>query len=118
MITKFTEPNPATGYKRVPLTDEALSSMDAASNANTTNSKYNIAFPVPNKESMYGAATYIGVFEADKGGSPTIAAKLSEPQTLGLKATLVIYKNDFTATLKATDTTTNTTTDTTSNAAG
>ena len=107
VITKFTEPNPATGYKRVPLTDEALSSMDAASGAQIKNGTYNIAFPVPNKESMYGAATYIGVFEVDKGGEPTIAAKLSQPQTLGLKATLVIYKNDFTATLEATDTASN-----------
>ena len=107
VITKFTEPNPATGYKRVPLTDEALSSMDAASGAQIKNGTYNIAFPVPNKESQYGAATYIGVFEADKGGEPTIAAKLSQPQSLGLKATLVIYKNDFTATLEATDTASN-----------
>ena len=107
VITKFTEPNESTGYKRVPLTEEALSAMDSASGAKITNSKYNIAFPVPNKESQYGAATYIGVFEKEKGGSPTIAAKLSEPQTLGLKATLVVYKNDFTATLTATDTASN-----------
>ena len=107
VITKFTEPNSSTGYKRVPLTEEALSAMDSASNAKITNSKYNIAFPVPNKESQYGAATYIGVFETEKGGEPTIAAKLSEPQTLGLKATLVLYKNDFTAMLTATDTASN-----------
>ena len=107
VITNFTEPAPSTGYKRVPLTDEALSSMDAASGAQIKNSKYNIAFPVPNKESQYGAAAYIGVFEKDKDGSPTIAAKLSQPQTLGLKATLVIYKNDFTAKLEATDTASN-----------
>ena len=106
-ITKFTEPNELTGYKRVPLTEEALSAMDSASGAKITNSKYNIAFPVPNKESQYGTATYIGVFETEKGGNPTIAAKLSEPQALGLKATLVIYKNDFTATLTATDTASN-----------
>ena len=107
VITNFTEPDPSTGYKRVPLTEEALSAMDSASNAKITNSKYNIAFPVPNKESQYGAAVYIGVFEKDKGGNPTIAAKLREPQTLGLKATLVIYKNDFTAKLEATDTASN-----------
>ena len=107
VITNFTEPNESTGYKRVPLTEEALSAMDAASGAKTTNSKYNIAFPVPNKDSQYGSATYIGVFEADKGGSPTIAAALSAPQALGLKATLVLYKNDFTATLTATDTASN-----------
>ena len=106
-ITKFTEPNELTGYSRVPLTDEALSSMDTASGAQITNSKYNIAFPVPNKESEYGAATYIGVFEVPKGGTPTIAVKLSQPQTLGLKATLVVYKNDFTAKLTATDTASN-----------
>ena len=106
-ITNFTEPDESTGYKRVPLTEEALSAMDSASNAKITNSKYNIAFPVPNKESQYGTATYIGVFETEKGVSPTIAAKLSAPQTLGLKATLVIYKNDFTATLTATDTASN-----------
>ena len=81
--------------------------MDSASGAKITNSKYNIAFPVPNKESQYGTATYIGVFETEKGGLPTIAAKLSEPQALGLKATLVLYKNDFTATLTATDTASN-----------
>ena len=106
-ITKFTEPNESTGYKRVPLTDEALSSMDAASGAQIKNGTYNIAFPVPNKESQYGAATYIGVFETERGGSPTIAAKLSEPQTLGPKSTLVLYKNDFTATMTATDTASN-----------
>lgn len=107
VITKFTEPAESTGYKRVPLTEAALSEMDRASGAKITNSKYNIAFPVPNKESQYGAATYIGVFETEKGGNPTIAAKLSAPQALGLKATLVIYKNDFTATLTATDTASN-----------
>ena len=107
VITKFTEPAESTGYKRVPLTEEALSAMDSASGAKTTNSKYNIAFPVPNKDSQYGSATYIGVFEVDKGGTPTIAAALSEPQTLGPKSTLVIYKNDFTATLTATDTASN-----------
>ena len=107
VIAKFTEPNSSTGYKRVPLTEEALSAMDSASGAKIKNSTYNIAFPVPNKESQYGTATYIGVFEQDEGGNPTIAAKLSEPQALGLKATLVIYKNDFTATLKATDTASN-----------
>lgn len=107
VITKFAEPAEATGYKRVPLTEEALSEMDRASGAKITNSKYNIAFPIPNKESQYGAATYIGVFETPRGGEPTIAAKLSEPQTLGPKSTLVIYKNDFTATLTATDTASN-----------
>ena len=107
VITKFTEPAKSTGYNRVPLTEEALSEMDRASGAKITNSKYNIAFPIPNKESQYGSAVYIGVFETDIGGEPTIAAKLSEPQTLGPKSTLVLYKNDFTATLKATDTTSN-----------
>ena len=106
-ITKFTEPNDLTGYKRVPLTEEALSAMDSASGAQIKNSTYNIAFPVPNKDSQYGTATHIGVFEREKGGNPTIAAKLSAPQDLGLKATLVLYKNDFTATMTATDTASN-----------
>ena len=106
-ISNFTEPDASTGYKRVPLTDEALSSMDAASGAQIKNGTYNIAFPVPNKESQYGTATHIGVFEVATGGTPTITAALSAPQTLGLKATLVIYKNDFTATLTATDTASN-----------
>ena len=106
-ITNFTEPAPSTGYKRVPLTDEALSSMDAASGAQIKNGTYNIAFPVPNKESQYGTATHIGVFEVATGGTPTITAALSAPQTLGLKSTLVLYKNDFTATLTATDTASN-----------
>ena len=106
-ISNFTEPAASTGYKRVPLTDEALSSMDAASGAQIKNGTYNIAFPVPNKDSQYGTATHIGVFEVATGGTPTITAALSEPQTLGLKATLVLYKNDFTATLTATDTASN-----------
>ena len=106
-ISNFTEPAASTGYKRVPLTDEALSSMDAASGAQIKNGTYNIAFPVPNKESQYGTATHIGVFEVATGGTPTITAALSAPQTLGLKATLVLYKNDFTATLTATDTASN-----------
>lgn len=107
VISNFTEPDASTGYKRVPLTDEALSSMDAASGAQIKNGKYNIAFPVPNKESQYGTATHIGVFEVATGGTPTITAALSAPQALGLKATLVLYKNDFTATLTATDTASN-----------
>ena len=107
VITNFTEPAASTGYKRVPLTDEALSSMDAASGAQIKNGTYNIAFPVPNKESQYGTATHIGVFEVATGGTPTITAALSEAQTLGLKATLVLYKNDFIATLTATDTASN-----------
>ena len=106
-ISNFTEPDASTGYKRVPLTDEALSSMDAASGAQIKNGTYNIAFPVPNKESQYGTATHIGVFESATGGTPTITAALSAPQTLGLKATLVLYKNDFIATLTATDTASN-----------
>ena len=106
-ISNFTEPAASTGYKRVPLTDEALSSMDAASGAQIKNGTYNIAFPVPNKESQYGTATHIGVFEVATGGTPTITAALSAPQTLGLKATLVLYKNDFVATLTATDTASN-----------
>ena len=106
-ISNFTEPAASTGYKRVPLTDEALSSMDAASGAQIKNGTYNIAFPIPNKESQYGTATHIGVFEVATGGTPTITAALSAPQTLGLKATLVLYKNDFTATLTATDTASN-----------
>lgn len=106
-ISNFTEPAASTGYKRVPLTDEALSSMDAASGAQIKNGTYNIAFPVPNKESQYGTATHIGVFEVATGGTPTIVAALSAPQTLGLKATLVLYKNDFTATLTAADTASN-----------
>ena len=106
-ISNFTEPDASTGYKRVPLTDDALSSMDAASGAQIKNGTYNIAFPVPNKESQYGTATHIGVFEVATGGTPTITAALSAPQTLGLKATLVLYKNDFTATLTATDTASN-----------
>ena len=107
VITNFTEPAASTGYKRIPLTDEALSSMDAASGAQIKNGTYNIAFPVPNKDSQYGTATHIGVFEVATGGTPTITAALSEPQTLGLKATLVLYKNDFIATLTATDTASN-----------
>ena len=106
-ISNFTEPAASTGYKRVPLTDEALSSMDAASGAQIKNGTYNIAFPVPNKDSQYGTATHIGVFEAATGGTPTITAALSASQTLGLKATLVLYKNDFVATLTATDTASN-----------
>ena len=106
-ISNFTEPAASTGYKRVPLTDDALSSMDAASGAQIKNGTYNIAFPVPNKDSQYGTATHIGVFEVATGGTPTITAALSEPQTLGLKATLVLYKNDFIATLTATDTASN-----------
>ena len=107
VITNFTEPAASTGYKRVPLTDEALSSMDAASGAQIKNGTYNIAFPVPNKDSQYGTATHIGVFEVATGGTPTITAALSAPQTLGLKTTLVLYKNDFIATLTATDTANN-----------
>ena len=57
------------------------------------------------ESNAYGICDYFGVFEVATGGTPTITAALSEPQTLGLKATLVLYRNDFIATLTAHETT-------------
>ncbi len=107
-IGNFTEPAASTGYRRVLMDAAAQSGMDAAANAAIKNGTYNITFAVPNKDQQYGSATHIGVFETETGGKPTLTAALSEAQTLGLKTTLVLYKNDLTATLTATETTGNT----------
>lgn len=103
-ITNFTEPAAATGYRRIKLSAENYVILDPAANSAIKNSMYNLAFPVPNKGQQYGSAKAIGFFTSESGGTPYFSAMLSAEQTLGLKTTLVIYKNDFTTTLTATET--------------
>ena len=104
IITNFTEPAPDTGYLRLQISEDAGADLDSASGAKITNSKYNLAFPVPDKGKQYGSAVAIGFFDSKDADKPYFTAKLKQAQTLGLKTTLVIYKNDFSTTLTATDT--------------
>ena len=103
-ITNFTEPAEATGYRRIKLSAENYAILDNAANSVIKNSMYNLAFPVPNKGQQYGSAKAVGFFTSESGGRPYFTAMLTAEQTLGLKTTLVIYKNDFTTTLTATET--------------
>ena len=103
-INNFTEPAAATGYRRIKLSAENYAILDIAANSAIKNSTYNLAFPVPNKGQQYGSAKAIGFFTSESGGTPYFAAMLTAEQTLGLKTTLVIYKNDFSTTLTATET--------------
>lgn len=103
-ITNFTEPAASTGYRRIKLSTENYAILDLAANSAIKNSMYNLAFPVPNKGQQYGSAKAIGFFTSESGGKPYFTAMLKAEQTLGLKTTLVIYKNDFTTTLTATET--------------
>ena len=103
-ITNFTEPAAATGYRRIKLSAENYAILDPAANSAIKNSTYNLAFPVPNKGQQYGSAKAIGFFTSESGGTPYFTAMLTAEQTLGLKTTLVIYKNDFSTTLTATET--------------
>lgn len=104
-ITNFTEPAAITGYLRLQISEDAGADLDSASGAKITNSKYNFAFPVPDKGQQYGSAVAIGFFDSKDAPQPYFTAKLKQAQTLGLKTTLVIYKNDFSTTLTATETT-------------
>ena len=111
-IDNFAEPADSTGYIRLELGDGGESlGLNAASGAKITNTKYNLSFPVPDKGKSYGSAVAIGFFGGKTGGAPYFVAKLKEPVALGTKATLVIYKNDFTTTLTATETTNTATTE-------
>ena len=110
-IINFNEPADSTGYLRLKMDSSASSGLDVASGAKITNTEYNLSFPVPNKGKSYGSAVAIGFFEGKTDGAPYFAAKLKEPVALGTKATLVIYKNDFTTTLTATETTNTATTE-------
>ena len=103
-ITNFTEPAADTGYRRIKMSAENYAILDSAANSAIKNSTYNLAFPVPNKGQQYGSAVAIGFFISKDAGKPYFTAKLKQAQTLGLKTTLVIYKNDFTTTLTATET--------------
>ena len=103
-ITNFTEPAAATGYRRIKLSAENYAILDPAANSAIKNSTYNLAFPFPNKGQQYGSAKAIGFFTSESGGTPYFTAMLTAEQTLGLKTTLVIYKNDFSTTLTATET--------------
>lgn len=103
-IKNFTEPEASTGYHRLEMSVLQESWLDPAANATIKNTTYNLAFPVPNKGQQYGSAKAIGFFESKTAEKPYFVANLTEEVTLGLKATLVIYKNDFTTTLTATET--------------
>ena len=103
-IKNFTEPAASTGYHRLEMSQEQESWLDPAANATIKNTTYNLAFPVPNKGQQYGSAKAIGFFESKTAQKPYFVANLTEEVTLGLKTTLVIYKNDFTTTLTATET--------------
>ena len=105
IITNFTEPAGSTGYLRLQISEDAGADLDSAAGAKITNSKYNFAFPVPDKGQQYGSAVAIGFFDSKDADKPYFTAKLKQAQTLGLKTTLVIYKNDFSTTLTATETT-------------
>ena len=104
VITNFTEPAASTGYRRIKMNAEHSSALDPAANSSIKNGTYNLAFPVPNKGQQYGSAKAIGFFDTESGGTPYFTAMLTAEQTLGLKTTLVIYKNDFSTTLTATET--------------
>ena len=103
-ITNFTEPAASTGYHRLQMSDDAGSALNPAAGAKITNKDYNLAFPVPDKGQQYGSAVAIGFFDSKDAPKPYFTAKLKQAQTLGLKTTLVIYKNDFSTTLTATET--------------
>lgn len=103
-ITNFTEPAASTGYHRLQMSEDAGSSLNPADGAKITNKDYNLAFPVPDKGQQYGSAVAIGFFDSKDAPKPYFTAKLKQEQTLGLKTTLVIYKNDFSTTLTATET--------------
>lgn len=103
-IKNFTEPDPSTGYHRLEMSKDQEAWLDPAANATIKNTTYNLAFPVPNKGQQYGSAKAIGFFENSTDEKPYFVADLNEEVTLGLKATLVIYKNDFSTTLTATGT--------------
>lgn len=105
IITNFTEPAPDTGYHRLQMSEDAGSALNPAAGAKITNKDYNLAFPVPDKGQQYGSAVAIGFFDSKDAPKPYFTAKLKQAQTLGLKTTLVIYKNDFSTTLTATETT-------------
>ena len=103
-IKNFTEPAASTGYHRLEMSQEQESWLDPAANSTIKNTTYNLAFPVPNKGQQYGSAKAIGFFESNTAQKPYFVANLTEEVMLGLKATLVIYKNDFSTTLTATET--------------
>ena len=103
-ITNFTEPAASTGYHRLQMSEDAGSALNPAAGAKITNKDYNLAFPVPDKGQQYGSAVAIGFFDSKDDPKPYFTAKLKQAQTLGLKTTLVIYKNDFSTTLTATET--------------
>ncbi len=96
-ITAFAEPASGTGYQRIACV------MAAASNGEKKNSTANLVWPAPNEGQSFGQATHIGIFSAKTGGTPIGAIPLSEAVTLGLKNTLIIYKNKFTASMTVTD---------------
>ena len=104
IITNFTEPAASTGYLRLQMSEDAGSALNPAAGAKITNKDYNLAFPVPDKGQQYGSAVAIGFFDSKDAPNPYFTAKLKQAQTLGLKTTLVIYKNDFSTTLTATET--------------
>ena len=64
-----------------------------------------LAFHMPDfPADDYFTAVAVGIMSAQIGGLPIAVFALTSEVTLGLKNTLILYKNDFTTTLTATET--------------
>lgn len=97
--TAFPEPAASTGYKRL------KAEMDAAAAGSITNGSTNLTWDAPNEGQQFGKATHIGLFSAETGGLPIMVMALTAEVTLGLKNTLILYKDKLTTSLTATDAT-------------
>ena len=98
-ITAFTEPASSTGYKRL------KAEMDNASNCVITNGSVNLTWDAPNEGQQFGQATHIGLFANEGTELPIMAFELASVVTLGLKATLILYKGKLKVTLTTSETT-------------
>lgn len=99
VITNFTEPGAATGYKRVRLGikgNTATYTMDAAASGEIKNGSNKIYISTAVEGGGgFGTVTHFGLFSAQTGGAPVMAGALTTPVTVPEGNTLLIYENNL-----------------------
>lgn len=104
VITNFSEPGTATGYRRSRLGirgTPATYIMDAAANGSITNGTNYIFFD----EAVaggggFGEVKWFGLFSAETGGSPVLAGELTTAVNVPAGNVLIFRPNNLTVTME------------------
>lgn len=104
IITNFTEPASATGYRRARLglyNNEDTWLMDAAKNGSITNGSNFIFFDEATVgQGGFGELKWFGLFANQNNGSPILAGELTSPVTVPAGNVLIFRPKNLTVSME------------------